>query len=155
MSVVKSVLLAIDLATRKRDQASQALTAVQRTHAFAQQQMAQLQTYADETQSRWVAAAQISTTTELMQNHYQFMGRLNHAIELQKQVLDNSERKAEGAKKLVLEAEFRLVNLKQVLKKKQADISLLQSRREQKQMDEFAALQSRQSAGAYLIEDRP
>ena len=49
------------------------------------------------------------------------------------------------AKRLVLEAEFRLASLKQVLKKKQAGLALLQTRREQKQMDEFAALQTRRT----------
>ena len=149
MSAFKSISLAIDLATRQRDKASQVLTSVQNAQLFAQQQMGQLQTYATETEARWVAAAQVRTTPELMQHHYQFMDRLNHAIGLQESALENAARKTEAAKRLVLEAEFRLVNLKLVLKKKQADMSILQSRREQKQMDEFAAMQIRQSKGAF------
>lgn len=149
MSALKSLLLAIDLATRQRDKASQAAMAVQNAQLFAQQQMGQLQTYATETEARWVAAAQVRTTPELMQHHYQFMDRLNHAIGLQESALDNAARKTEAAKRLVLEAEFRLVNLKLVLKKKQTDMNVLQSRREQKQMDEFAAMQIRQSKGAF------
>ena len=147
MSAFKSILLAIDLATRKRDQASQVVVGVQNAQMFAQQQMTQLQTYATETETRWLAAAQVRTTPELMQHHYQFMDRLNHAIGLQESALENAARKTEAAKRLALEAEFRLANLKQVLKKRQADMSVLQSRREQKQMDEFAAMQTRQTTG--------
>ena len=66
MSGIKSVLLAIHVATLRRDQAAAILTQMQQTQAQAQGQMAQLQSYADETQTRWSAAAQTSVTTELM-----------------------------------------------------------------------------------------
>lgn len=155
MSAVRSFLLAIEMATRKRDQANQDLMRVQNAHVFAQNQMAQLETYADETESRWAAAAQVSTSPELMRHHYQFMGRLHHAIGLQKGVLEGEIRKVNHAKRLVLDAEFRLVSLKQVLKKKQADIAVLQSRREQKQMDEFAALRGGQLTDGYFSGERP
>jgi flagellar FliJ protein len=149
MRAIKSLLLAIDLATRKRDQASQMVMGVQNAQIFAQQQMGQLQIYATETEARWQAAAQVMTTPELMQHHYQFMDRLHHAIGLQESALENAARKTEAAKRLALEAEFRLVNLKQVLKKKQAEMGILESRREQKQMDEFASMQTRQTTGVF------
>lgn len=150
MSGIKGVLLAIDLATRKRDQASQDLLQVRQTHLVAQDQMAQLETYAGETASRWASASQISTTPELMRHHYQFLGRLQHAIDLQRTVLAASTDKVELAKRVVLDAEFRLISLKQVLKKKQADLAVLQVRREQKQMDEFAALSGSQARTGHI-----
>jgi flagellar FliJ protein len=154
MSALKSFFLAIDMATRKRDHANQCLLHVQSAYLFAQDQMTQLETYATETESRWTAAAQLSTSPELMRHHYQFMGRLHHAIGLQKEALDNESRKVEVAKRLLLDAEFRLVSLKQVLKKKQADLAILQTRREQKQMDEFAAMRSGQLTGEYFSGER-
>lgn len=154
MSGIKSFLLAIDMATRERDQASQGWMRARDAHLFAQEQMTQLQGYAEETESRWTAAAQTSTTPELMRHHYQFMERLQHAIGLQKEVLENSDRKVDAAKQLVLEAEFRLFGLKQMVNKKQADVAALQARREQKQMDEFAALQTRQSTSGYFSGER-
>ncbi|WP_114968328.1 flagellar export protein FliJ [Rhodoferax ferrireducens] len=155
MSAIRSLFLAIEMATRKRDQATQDLMRVQNAHLFAQSQMTQLETYADETEARWTVAAQISTSPELMRHHYQFMDRLHHAVGLQKGVLESESRKVDHAKRLVLDAEFRLVSLKQVLKKKQADISILQSRREQKQMDEFATLRSGQLTDGYFSGERP
>lgn len=154
MSMLNSIVLAIDLATRKRDQASQNMAQVHSAHLFAQEQMTQLQTYATETESRWTAAAQASTTPELMQHHYQFMDRLHQAIGLQKEALENTGRTVDAAKRLVLEAEFRRVSLQQVLKKKQVAIAITQSRREQKQTDEFAAVRTRQPTGGNLSGER-
>jgi flagellar FliJ protein len=153
MNAVNSLFLAIEMATRKRDQASHGLMLVQNAYLFAQSQMSQLETYAAETESRWTAAAQVSTSPELMRHHYQFMGRLQHAIGLQQRALENESRRVEAARKMVLEAEFRLLSLTQLLKKKQADIAFLQSRREQKQMDEFAALRSGQLTGKFFSGD--
>ena len=154
MSAIKSFLLAIDLATRKRDEVAQALMRVQSAQLFAQDQMSQLEVYADETASRWTVAAQSGTTPELLRHHYQFLDRLQHAIGLQQGVLANETRKVDQAKRLMLEAEFRLLSLQQVMKKKQAGLALIQSRREQKQMDEFAALQTRRASTGYFRGDQ-
>jgi len=154
VSALKSFMLAIELATRQRDQAMQVLSQLTKVHLFAQIQMNQLETYAAETESRWAAAAKNSTSRELLQHHYQFMGRLHHAIGLQKGTLDNEDRKVALAKQRVLDAEFRLLGLNQVLKKKQTDLAALQARREQKQMDEFAAMRSSQLTGDYFSGDR-
>ena len=153
MSGIKSVLLAIHVATLRRDQAAAILTQMQQTQAQAQGQMAQLQSYADETQTRWSAAAQTSVTTELMRHHYQFMDRLYQALGLQQGVLQQAAGKVDRARAQWLETEYRLTGLKQVLKQKQAELALTQTRREQKQMDEFAAMQSRRLALQTLQEE--
>jgi flagellar FliJ protein len=154
MSVVKSFLLAIELATRKRDVAAQVLMRIQSACLFAQDQMSQLEVYEAETASRWTVAARSGTTPELLRHHYQFLDRLQQAIGLQQGVLAAESRKLEHAKRLVLEAEFRLLSLQQVLKKKQAGLALIQSRREQKQMDEFAALQTRRTTAGHFSGDQ-
>ncbi len=150
MSAVKSVLLAIVVATRKKDQAGKVLMHVQRACAFAQGQLNQLESYATETDVRWTETAQVGATTELIRHHYQFMERLQHAIGLQQGVVESASRRVEEAKKLELQAQFRLTGLKQVLKKKQAEIVLVETRRDQKQMDEFAALRHRHPADTYI-----
>ena len=141
MSALKSVALAIEVATRKRDQAGKQLVQAQRACQFAQDQLDQLESYAADSQSRWLASAQISMAPELLQHHYQFMDRLRHAIGLQDGVMDDLKRQLNAVKKLSLEAEFRLVGLQLVMEKKKADLASVMARREQKQMDEFAAMQ--------------
>jgi flagellar FliJ protein len=154
MSGVKSVLLAIQVATLRRDQAAAALMQLQQSQAFAREQMSQLQTYADETEARWAKAAQISVTPEMMRHHYQFMDRLHQAVILQGGVLGQWGSKVERARKHWLETEFRVTSLKQVLKNKEAELAVVQGRREQKEMDEFAAMQTRRTAQQNLEEDR-
>lgn len=142
MSILNSLSLAIDLATRKRDQSIVVLKHLQKIHESSQNQMAQLEGYAAETEGKWAAASQVGSTPELMVHHYQFMARLSQAIQLQTEVVNGSAQKVEVARRLTMDCELRLASLRLALKKKQESLALLQGRREQKQMDEFAALQS-------------
>lgn len=138
MSALKSVMLAIELATQKRDLASKQLGQVQRSWQFAQSQLEQLESYAMDSEAKWTVTAQVSATPELMRHHYQFMERLRHAIGLQGGVIGDIQLQVEMARKQLLETEFRLAGLKQVLSRKQAALQVVQNRREQRQMDEFA-----------------
>ena len=87
MSLLRTLGVAIDVASRKRDAASQVLGQAQQRQIAAQNQLNQLETYANETESRWASQAQICALPELMRHHYQFMERLNQAIQMQKQIL--------------------------------------------------------------------
>lgn len=142
MPQFRSLQLAIDLAVTKRDQALSEMNKQRQALAFAHDQMNQLQQYSDETEKRWTTNAQISTTPELLHHHYQFMGRLQHAISLQNNVLSASEDRVKLAQQQLLQAEFRIASLKQVLIKRQAEVEKRLQRRDQKQMDEFAAMQT-------------
>lgn len=142
MSKFRSLLLAVDLAVTKRDQAVAVLQAHRHHHAFAQSQMDQLQHYATETEHRWTSSAQKGTSPELLQHHYQFMARLQQAVVLQQSALATSVSKVQAAEQQLLQAEFRIASLKLVLGKRQDDLAKLQQRQEQKQMDEFASMQT-------------
>lgn len=142
MSALKSLSLAIEVATIRRDQALAQLNQTLQAQAYADDQMQQLQHYAQETELRWMANAHISTSPELLHHHYQFMGRLNQAITLQTGTLSQVAQRVDTARQIVLQAEYRLASLKQVLNVKQAELTKLQQRREQKQMDEFATQQT-------------
>lgn len=142
MADFRSLTLAIDMAASRRDQALAQLQAMQRNHAFAQAQMQQLQQYAQETDQRWQQSRQRSTTPELLQHQYQFMGRLTQAMALQEGALASTAQRVEAARQGVLQAELRLASLKQVLQQRQQAKQRLQQRQEQKQMDEFAAQQT-------------
>lgn len=155
MSAVKSVQLATDVAARQRDEAGLELVQAQRTQRFAQQQLEQLESYALETVARWTASAQVSATPELMRHHYQFMERLHHAIGLQREVVAKESVQVESASRVLLQAEFRLAALKQVLARKKAEVMALQMKREQKQMDEFAALQFARAVRNSIVGDLP
>ncbi len=143
MSTLQTLLLAVDLAVRKRDAAAQELTQSEQAMAAAQGQMQQLEGYAQETETRWTVHGQISTTPELMRHHYQFMDRLSHAMALQQHVLRDRAARVEVSRAGVLQAELRLASLKKVCEKKRLDMAREQIRREQREVDEMAATQHR------------
>lgn len=141
MSALSSLALAIGLATEKRDEASRHLMKAQRACQFAHDQMEQLESYAADSEARWVGAAQVSISTGILQHHYHFMERLRHAIGLQAGVLEEQRRQIDSARRLLQDAEARLAGLQKVLERKHKERAMLMARREQKQMDEFAAMQ--------------
>lgn len=143
MSGQKTLLLAIDLATTRRDEAQAYLQNMLQAQAHALDQMQQLQQYAVETEQRWLQGAQVSTTPEMLRHHYQFIGRLNQAIVLQEGVLANYAQRIEVARQQLLQAECRLSGFKQVLATRRLALAKTRQRQEQKQMDEFASQQSR------------
>lgn len=140
MSELRSVLLAIELATRQRDDLAKVAAKARRDVGFAQDQMVQLQGYAGDTDARWTGSASTGLSTELMRHHYQFMGRLQQAIAMQTDVMENTNRQLALAEKALLNAEFRLSGLNRVLETRQAARLLTQRRREQRQTDEFASM---------------
>ena len=140
MSELKSVLLAIEHATLRRDELAKAVARVERSLGFAHDQMAQLQGYAADTDGRWIGSAARALSLELVRHHYQFMDRLQQAIGLQSGVVAGTVRQLEQAKLNLLKAEFRLSGLSQILKVRQAGLQRNERRREQRQTDEYAAL---------------
>lgn len=141
MSSLNALMIAIEMAVRKRDDARQALR--ERQHAFdaAKSQMEQLENYAAEMQQRWGATEGASLKPEVMVHHRQFMERLEHAINLQTRVIADQSIRLEAAQKALMAAELRLTSLNKVVETRRRDIELAQMRREQKQTDERAALQ--------------
>jgi len=141
MSSLNALMVAIDAAMRKRDEARQLLQArMQACHA-AQAQMDQLQDYAAQMQQRWGAHENQSVQPEVMYHQYQFMERLNHAMGLQTKAIQDQAIRLEAAQKALMACELRVTSLQKVVAARQRDISLAQMRREQKQTDERAALQ--------------
>ena len=139
MSLLKTLAVAVDVASLKRDAANRTLGQAQQKYMAAHDQLTQLETYASETETRWIKQAQTCAAPELMRHHYQFMERLAQAIQMQLGILADNAHWVEAAKKQLTEAEIRVATLKQVCRNKQVEAERLQNRREQKQIDEFAA----------------
>ena len=155
MSALKSILLAIDVATRQRDEVGKLLAQIQRNWRGAQDQIEQLESYATDTESKWAVSSLERATPEVMQHYYQFMQRLQQAIGMQRQVVGGLEKEFAAAKKLLLGADIRLASLNQLLQKRQSGIQRLQAGRDQKQLDEFAAMQHRRLRASLDTLDTP
>jgi flagellar FliJ protein len=143
MSGIHSLLVAVELATRKRDEARKTLQDLQSAQNAARDQLQQLEGYARETEDRWGMRADASVQPEVMYHHYQFMGRLGHAAQMQTQVVGDQGVRVERARRYLLETELRLASLQKVTDRRRWEMEQQQLRRDQKQTDERAALQYR------------
>jgi flagellar FliJ protein len=141
MSQLRSVLLAIEHATMHRDRLAQVAASVERNLQFAHQQLTQLQEYAADTDARWIGSAAREISAQIIRHQYQFMDRLQQAIVMQTDVIAGVVSQLEQARANLLQAEFRLAGLNQILKTRKAHLSRVQQLREQRQTDEFAAMQ--------------
>jgi flagellar FliJ protein len=150
MAEYKSIELAIELATRQRDELARAHGQAQRNLSFARDQLAHLAGYAGETDARWVGATRMSISPEILHHHYQFMARLQQAIAMQDGVIANLDIQLVAAHQALLQAEFRLSGLSQVLKKRLDEAQLRRKRSEQRHTDEFAALRHLHNKAALM-----
>jgi flagellar FliJ protein len=139
MSRLRAFELAIELATRQRDAQAQKHAQAQRNCEFARNQLAQLQGYASDTDARWVGSGMPAVSGELIRHHYQFVDRLQQAVQMQHGVIANMDRQLASAHQVLLQAEFRLAGLEQVLKTRRAAAQRVVLQREQRATDEFAS----------------
>ncbi|MFY3384881.1 flagellar export protein FliJ [Paracidovorax sp. MALMAid1276] len=143
MSNLNALMVAVEVASRKRDDARRALQDTQAAQQAARDQLDQLEGYARETEGRWGTRPDTVRQPEVMYHHYQFMDRLAHAASLQGNVVGDHAHRVEVARQALLDAELRLASLRKVLERRRLELALQQLRREQKQTDERAALQYR------------
>ena len=143
MSSLNALSVAVEVAERQRDDARKVLQDTLAAQQAARAQLDQLQDYARETEARWGMKADSTVKPEVMFHHYHFMGRLDHAAGIQTGVVGDQAQRVEAARRTLLSAELRLASLRKVVEKRLNDLALQQQRRDQKQTDERAALQYR------------
>jgi flagellar protein FliJ len=154
MSKFRALELAIEQATQQRDAQARRHAQAQKTLQFAHGQLGQLQSYSNDTDARWITGQAVSLSVELVKHHYQFMGRLQHAVSQQLGVIANLERQRDSAHQALLQAEYRLAGFKQVLKGRRAELQVQQQRRDQRVTDEFAAMSHFRARAANTMEER-
>jgi flagellar FliJ protein len=145
MPAPNALSVALEMALRQRDEARRLLQDARNVRQAAQDQLDQLEGYARETQNRWGMRPNAAVQPEVMYHHYQFMGRLDHAVGLQNGVVGAQAERVHAAEKALLATELRLASLKKLVEKRERDALQAQMRREQKQTDERAALQYRKA----------
>ena len=146
MPGLSALAVAVEAASRKRDDARRVLQDTLAAQQAARSQLDQLEDYARETQARWGMKADTAVKPEVMFHHYHFMDRLGYAAGVQTGVVGDHASRVEAARSALLEAELRLASLKKVVEKRRLDLERAEMRRDQKQTDERAALQYRSAA---------
>ena len=133
MSSLNALSVAVEVASRKRDDARKVLQDTLAAEQAARAQLDQLEDYARETESRWGMKADTAMQPEVMYHHYQFMNRLGHAASIQNGVVGDQSARVQVAQRALLDAELRLASLRKVVEKRCNDFALQQQRRDQKQ----------------------
>ena len=141
MTNLSGISLAIELAVKRRDICQRRVAMLERHSAAAQGQMEQLRSYAADKDAGWIDAAPGIFSGELIRHHYQFMERLQQAVEMQTGVLGQANDRVAEARAALANAEIRLEGLNRILKLRVSAKDLLLKRREQKQTDDFASQQ--------------
>lgn len=147
--------LAIDLAMQQRDARLAALGQAQARLRMGLQQQDQLQSYARDTDARWASGASVAISAELVRHHYQFVGRLQHAISMQEGVIANLVRQQEACRADLAQAEAKVAGLQKVLASRLEAAQRVERRREQAQTDEMAALAYARKRAATQLEESP
>lgn len=153
MSALTALHVAVELATRQRDEARRALQDAQSARLAAADQLHQLESYAVETDQRWGMAEHTERSPEVLFHHRHFMGRLDHAIGLQTGVVQDQDARLAQLAQRLLQAELRLSSLRKVVERRQQELARAEMRRDQKQTDERAALQYRSSLPGLLAQE--
>ena len=140
MTSFHGLQLAIEQAERLRDERAKVVARLEAHLGSLQAQLIQLETYAQETEKRWINGAHLQISSELLRHHYQFMGRLQHAMSLQMDVISAARNDIAVARSAQMLVEVRLHGLREVLNKRRKHMERVEVRREQHRSDEFAAL---------------
>lgn len=139
----------VEVATRRRDEALQALGAAQREHLQAEQQMAQLQGYSVESLQRWTQRAQQGISPALLRTQQTFMGKLDYAVAFQRGVLQRLNLNIEHCRERLVQAERELAGLNKYLDRRHLAWQRQLDRQEQKSNDEMAANLHRQHSASH------
>ena len=145
----------VEVATRKRDDALQALARAQREYQGAALQMTQLQGYTQESLARWSDRASQGVTALLLHTHQNFMGKLDNAVTFQGNVLEKMQHRIAHCHQQVLQAERELASLTKYIDRRHQTWQRQLHRQDQKSNDEMAATQHRQHATAHPWKHTP
>ena len=146
MTAIQTLNKVVELASKRRDEAVGHLAQLQREMQMAQDQLSQLQSYADEAQQRWAARCSTGVDGNMLLHHRQFMHKIEHAIEFQHGVIAQRQTQIDQALKQVQAAERDVAGLRKYTDGKLQALLLQAQRQEQKQTDELAlAIHLRQS----------
>lgn len=140
MTASTSLDMAIDLVTRLRDRLLKQLMLAEQTRQGGEQQLLQLQGYAEETDQRWFLRTKAPTGQSLLHHHHRFVDRLQVALDLQSKVILEQGNQVKAAREDLQSAEQRLQGLIRYRERLQLRAKTTLLRAEQKQWDEHALL---------------
>ena len=150
MSAPRTIAMAVTQSERRHRQVAQEMRQLQERRQMAAQQLDQLQSYAHETQQNFLRYAKRHLQPVVLQQHHQFVGRLDDAIYRQSVVIEELQVHIEKVHSQLLACEQRLNVLQRWMDSQAAQRASQEARTEQKMNDDMAARAGR----AWLSPDR-
>jgi flagellar FliJ protein len=140
MTTSTSLDMAVELVTRLRDRGLRQLMLAEQSMQAGEQQLLQLQGYAQDTDQRWSLRTKAPTGQPLLHHHHRFVDRLQVALDLQGKVILEQGGQVKAARAELQSAEQRLQGLVRYRERLQLRAKAALLRAEQKQWDELALL---------------
>ena len=129
----------IDLAQKDSDAAAKRLGAANKLVEEAEQKLEMLVGYRDE-YARKLDAAQVAGITPFAYHNFvAFIGKLDNALNGQRDVLKHAQFKAESERKTLQESERKRLSYRTLNERAASEALRIQNKRDQKQMDDHAA----------------
>jgi flagellar FliJ protein len=129
----------IDLAQRESDACAKRLGAALKAVDDGEQKLQMLMGYRDDYADRLDAAQMAGITPFAYQNFVAFLGKLEQAIDGQREVLKHARVKADMEKKIWQESERKRLSYRTLNERAAAEALAIENKRDQKMMDDHAA----------------
>lgn len=133
----------IDLAQRESDARAKKLGAALKAVEDGEQKLQMLLGYRDDYYARFDAAQQAGIKPFAYQNFVAFIGKLDAAIDGQKEVIKHAGFKADMERKAWQESERKRLSYRTLNERAAAQALAIETKRDQKMMDDFAARSAR------------
>ena len=133
----------IDLAQRESDACAKRLGVALKAVDDGEQKLQMLLGYRDDYANRLDAAQMAGITPFAYQNFVAFLGKLEQAINGQRDVIKHARYKADTEKKAWQESERKRLSYRTLNERAAAEALALESKRDQKMMDDHAARTAR------------
>jgi len=143
MANVSALDTLIDLAQRESDACAKRLGAALKAVEDGEQKLQMLHGYRDDYANRLDAAQMAGITPFAYQNFVAFLGKLEQAIDGQREVLKHARAKADMEKKGWQESERKRLSFRTLNERAALEALALESKRDQKMMDDHAARTAR------------
>ncbi|AWL06377.1 flagellar export protein FliJ [Massilia oculi] len=139
MAQLSALETLIDLAQKDSDAAARRLGAANKLVEEAEQKLEMLVGYRDE-YARKLDAAQVAGITPFAYHNFvAFIGKLDNALNGQRDVLKHARFKAESERKTLQESERKRLSYRTLNERAASEALKVQNKRDQKQMDDHAA----------------
>jgi flagellar FliJ protein len=139
MAQLSALETLIDLAQKDSDAAAKRLGAANKLVEEAEQKLEMLVGYRDE-YARKLDAAQVAGITPFAYHNFvAFIGKLDNALNGQRDVLKHAKFKADTERKTLQESERKRLSYRTLNERAASEALKVQNKRDQKQMDDHAA----------------